>query len=190
MAVAADTVEVLPEELTDPGAVVASDVVMGNGVLDDLRDIVFVKPECFDAGRTPLIATEIEALNRSVTTAGRSYLLLGFGRWGSSESWLGIPVAWPQISGARVIVEANLPERAIDMSQGSHFFHNLLSFGVCYFSVPNQEPARIDWEWLLGLPRAEETEHVCRVELAEPLLIRVDGRNRRGVVMRPRGNGE
>lgn len=190
MAVTGETVEVGPMELADPDAIVASAAVMGNGVVDSIRDIVFVKPDRFDAGETPAIAAELEILNRSLAAAGRPYLLLGIGRWGSSEPWLGIPVQWPQISGARAIVEANLPDRAIDMSQGSHFFHNLLSFGVCYFSVPNQAPAHIDWQWLSQLPRAEETDHACRVELSQPLLIKVDGRNRRGVVLRPRGYGE
>jgi hypothetical protein len=190
MAVALETVEVGLEELGSADVIVASPIVMGNGVLDNIRDIVFVKPDVFDAGQSPAIAEEIEIMNTALTAFGRPYLLLGFGRWGSSEPWLGIPLVWSQISGARCIVEANLPEVAIDMSQGSHFFHNLLSFGVSYFSVPNQEPARIDWQWLMQLPRAAETSHVCRVELPDPLLIRVDGRNRRGVVLRPRGYGE
>jgi hypothetical protein len=115
--------------------------------------------------------------------AGRPYLLIGFGRWGSQDPWLGVPVEWPEISGARAIVEAGLPTMSVEMSQGAHFFHNLVSFHVAYFSIPAHETGGINWAWLEALPRREEGEWVCRAETPEPLTVRVDGRVGRGVVL-------
>ena len=148
MLVSSQTVEIGEDELADPRAVVRSEHVMGNGVIDGLRDIVYVKPEVFEARHTPAIAAEVDALNQALVEEGRSCLLVGFGRWGSADPWLGIPVEWAQIASARVIVEASLPAMNVDMSQGAHFFHNLLSFRVAYFSVPGLDASGIDWEWL------------------------------------------
>jgi hypothetical protein len=193
MAVASDRVEIGDAELADPAAVVRSERVMGNGVTDGIRDVVYVRPETFEARLTPAIAAEVDRLNQALVEEGRPYLLVGFGRWGSADPWLGIPVAWPQIAGARVIVEAALPAINADMSQGAHFFHNLLSFRVAYFSVSGRGTAaggpEIDWDWLRGLPARRETEHVRHVETPAPLRVRVDGRTGRGVVLRGEGSG-
>ena len=116
----------------------------------------------------------------------RPYLLIGFGRWGSSDPWLGIPVRWGQICGARVIVEATLPEMDVEPSQGAHFFHNISSFGVSYLTVHHRETAGIDWAWLDRQPAVAETEYIRHVRLDEPLLVKVDGRNRRGGIWRQR----
>lgn len=124
------------------------------------------------------------AINRGLVKDERRYLLIGFGRWGTSDPWLGIPVAWGQISGARVIVEATLPDVQPDLSQGSHFFHNLLSFHVLYLSVEHHGPHRIDWGWLGSQPVLQSTDHLTHVRLSEPLEIRVDGASGRGVVRR------
>ena len=187
MLVSSQTVEIGEDELADARVVVRSEHVMGNGVIEGLRDIVYVKPEVFEARHTPTIAAEVDRLNQALIEEGRSCVLVGFGRWGSADSWLGIPVEWAQIASARVIVEANLPAMNVDMSQGAHFFHNLLSFRVAYFSVPGLDPSGIDWEWLRGLPVRRETDFVRHVETPAPLLVRVDGRRGRGVVLRAAG---
>jgi len=184
MAVGGERVEVSDEDLRSPLALVGSERAMGNGVSQEIHDVVFAKPAGFAARDTPLIAQEVERLNLDLAEAGRHYLLIGFGRWGSSDPWLGIPVVWSQISGARVIVEAALPNMNVEMSQGAHFFHNLLSFRVAYLSVPLHGTSRIDWEALEALPRLAETPHVCHARLEQPLLLKVDGRTGRAVVMR------
>lgn len=182
MAVAEGVVELDEDDLRVPGTLLASEQALGNGVRDDIEDVVYLKPEQFDTARTPVIAGELETVNRSLLDAGRPYLLIGFGRWGSSDSWLGVPVEWGQISGARVIVEATLPDVNTDMSQGSHFFHNMIGFGVFYLAVRHGGSHRIDWDRLNSLPAVFETDHVRHVRLDRPLHIEVDGRSSRGRV--------
>jgi hypothetical protein len=173
----------LPAEALDgPGLLLASRRAMGNGVVDCIRDIVYVKPDPFDAGHTDAIAADIEALNRVLVAEDRPYLLIGFGRWGSSEPWLGVPVKWGQVAGARVIVEATLPAMDVEPSQGSHFFHNLSNTGVLYFTVRHHSDPGIDWDWLARKEPVAETPWVRHVRLAAPLEVRVDGRTGRGAV--------
>lgn len=174
-----------PEELEAPEVLVASDRVMGHGVLETIRDIVYVEPDGYDPARNPEIAREAEQMNRSFLESGRPYLLVGFGRWGSSDPWLGSPVTWGQICAARGIVEASLPSLPGDLSQGSHFFHNITAFGVPYFTVRHDSAGRIDWDWIRSLPVAAETRHLRHVTLPEPLTVKVDGRTGRGVIRRP-----
>lgn len=176
-----DTV-VEEEELEGAGLLLASTRIMGNGVVDSVRDIVYLSPDSFDLGQTRAMAREVDALNRTLMEEGRPYMLVGFGRWGSADPWLGVPVTWGQVAGARVIVEATLPGVRIDPSQGSHFFHNVSSLGVVYVSVDATSPTPLDWETLTSLPTATETDWLRHVRLAEPLLVRVDGRRGRGFV--------
>lgn len=183
MAVAEDRVEVREDDLSAPHLLLASEHVLGNGVRDDLVDVVYVRPDTFEARLTPRIATELDALNRSLVAARRPYLLLGFGRWGSSDPWLGVPVTWPQIGGARVIVEATLEGMEPELSQGSHFFHNLVGLRILYLSVPHRGPHGIAWERLARLPAVQDTGLVRHVRLERPLTVRVDGRRGRGVVV-------
>lgn len=180
--VADELVEVSAAEVQEPAALVATETVLGNGTLSDIRDVVYVKPDAFAAQHTPAMAAELEALNQQLAGAGRHYVLIGFGRWGSSDPWLGIPVTWPQISQARVIVESTLPEMNVDASQGSHFFHNLSSFRVHYLTVHHAGSGHIAWDWLARQPAEAETSFVRHVRLAQPLDIRVDGRAGRGIV--------
>jgi hypothetical protein len=182
MMVGGEKIEVSREELTGDNVVLASEIVLGNGERNDLEDVVFIRPDAFVPAKTPLIAKELEGINRRLTEEGRRFLLIGFGRWGTSDPSLGIPVAWGQISGTRVIVEATLPDVQPDLSQGSHFFHNLLSFHVLYVSVEHHGPYHIDWEWLGRQPVVQVTDHVTHVRLLDPLEIRVDGGNGRGVI--------
>lgn len=182
--VAKQAVEVPRESLDGADVLVASESALGNGVIEDLLDVVYVRPRSLDLAHSRRIAQEIETINRDLAAAGRRYVLIGFGRWGSSDPWLGLPVRWPQISGARVVVEASLPQAEADPSQGSHFFHNLMSFGVCYFTVRHTGPHVIDWAWLDAQPAAIETEFVRHVRLTAPLRVEVDGRSSRGVIRR------
>jgi hypothetical protein len=184
MMVGGERVDVSDDDLVAENVILASETVLGNGERTDLQDVVFVRPDAFEPAETPAIAKELEKINRRLTEEGRRYLLIGFGRWGTSDTSLGIPVAWGQISGARVIVEATLPDVQPDLSQGSHFFHNLLSFHVLYVSVEHHGPHRIDWEWLGRQPIVESTDRVTHVRLQSPLDIRVDGAHGRGVICR------
>ena len=165
-----------------PDTLLASDKVMGNGSVAGIRDIIYVMPETFDAAKTAVIADEIGHLNQQLVNEETPYLLIGFGRWGSSDPWLGIPVNWSQVSGARVIVEATLPAMNVDLSQGSHFFHNLSSFRVSYFSVRHEGRFEIQWDWLNRQRAIRQTHHVRHVRLATPLTILVDGRSGQGLI--------
>ncbi len=170
------------EELGGPGVIIPSTNVLGSGVRKGIRDIVYVKPEAFDTTETHEIADEIEKLNATLVAEGRPYVLVGFGRWGTSDPYFGIPVTWPQISGAKVIVEATLEGMAPEMSQGSHFFHNVISFQILYFSVGHDDEHTINWEWLDEQTLITETKHVRHIRSRNDLDIRVDGSARRGVV--------
>jgi len=178
-----EVVEVTSEELLDARAIVASEMVIGNGIEDNIRDVVFVRPEIFSPMSTPTIAQHLEAVNRELQQLHRPFVLIGFGRWGSSHPSLGIPVDWSQISGARTIVEATLPEMNVEMSQGSHFFHNLSSFRTSYFMVHHGGGGTINWDWLNRQPVVNETELIRHVRPETKLSVRVDGRSRRGVIL-------
>ncbi len=182
MMVSREQTTVAEEELSDPRAVVASSHVLGNGTREDIADIVYLRPGAFEAKHTPTIAAELEKINRALVGEGRPYVLIGFGRWGSSDPWLGVPVDWGQISGVGVIVEATLPQMTPDLSQGSHFFHNMIGFGVFYLSVRHTDSHAIRWDWMDELPAVNESELVRHVRLPSPLSIRVDGRAGRGVI--------
>jgi len=182
MAVSSAVVDLDIASIPREDLLLASDRVMGNGVVDHVRDVVYVRREAFEARFTPAIAGEIARLNLALTDGGRPYLLVGFGRWGSSDPWLGIPVDWPQIGGAKAIVEATLPSMNVDLSQGSHFFHNISAFGVAYFSVAFDGDLPIDWAGLDRLPAEHESALVRHVRLAHPLLIEVDGRQGTGAI--------
>jgi hypothetical protein len=187
MMVSTEPVDLAPDELGRADLILASDRALGNGVIDTIRDVVYVKPEAFEARHNRAIAGQIERFNASLLGADRPYLLIGFGRWGSQDPWLGIPVTWGQICGAKVIVEATLPNLAVEPSQGTHFFHNLTSFRVAYLHVSHFRERAIDWRWLAAGTAAGETEFVRHVRLDEPLLVKVDGRAGRGAVWQRSG---
>ena len=183
MVVSDQVVDVSVEDLSDPRAFVASDMVMGNGIAEDVQDIVFVRPDNFSPLNTPAIAQELQSINGELRDQKRAFLLIGFGRWGSSHPSLGIPVDWSQISGARAIVEATLPEMNVELSQGSHFFHNLSSFRASYFMVRYGSRFAINWDWLNRQPVIAETEFIRHVRPEAGLSVRVDGRTGRGVIL-------
>lgn len=184
MAGASERIE-LPDELpTGWSALLRSERVLGNGQRDDLVDIVYVRPDTFDLARSRDAAADLAVMDRHLQDDDRSYLLIGFGRFGSSDPWLGIPVTWSDIARARVIVEASIPGVRVDPSQGSHFFHNLSSFGVSYFTVPEADQA-IDWRWLEACEVVAETELVRHVRSPSALQVIVDGRTTHGLILRP-----
>ena len=184
MVVSGEHVEISDTDLEAPNLLLASRRAMGNGRPADVRDVVYVKPGTFEARLTPAIAGELERMNGRLLDEGRPYLLIGFGRWGSSDPWLGIPVSWGQVSGARVIVEATVPGMDVEPSQGSHFFHNISSLGVGYLMVSHRAESPIDWPWLEARPAHAESEHVRHVRLRQPLRVEIDGRASRGAVWR------
>jgi len=162
-----------------------SPLAMGDGLIHGVSDIVYVRPDHFDAVHTPEIAAEIGKLNDELMVANRPCLLIGPGRWGSSHRSLGIPVNWEQISAARVIVETSLKDFDIEPSQGSHFFQNLTSFGIAYLTVnPLSDQGFVDWSWLDAQPASRETRFVRHVRLAHPLEARVNGENSQAAVLK------
>jgi hypothetical protein len=185
MVVSSKSVDVGDDDMISQNVLVASENILGNGVLDDIRDIVYVIPGNFEKKSTQQMANELEQLNRKLLQAKKPYLLIVFGRLGSSDPWLGIPVNWGQIAGTKVIVEAALEGMNVEMSQGSHFFHNLTSLGVSYFSVVLFGKFAIDWEWLSKQEELESTQYIRHVRIPIPLKVMMDGRTGRGVVLKP-----
>jgi hypothetical protein len=183
LVVASEHVAIDDSELVGANVLAASTIALGNGVNAGLLDVVYAKPTGFSSAVTEAIARDLAGINEALVKAGRTYLLIGFGRWGTTDPSGGIPVNWGQISGARVIVEAMLPQMRAELSQGSHFFHHLTSFQVLYLSIDDSRRRAIDWQWLDGQSAVVETAHVRHVRLAQPLLVKVDGRTRRGVIV-------
>ncbi len=184
-----DNKEVMEEDLTQveqADTILSSTSVLGHGIVTDVQDIIYVKTGAFSSSNNQLIASEIEKMNRQFTEGEKNYVLVGPGRWGSSDSWLGIPVKWPHISNARVIVECGLENYRVDPSQGTHFFQNLTSFGVGYFTInPFKGDGWFDEEYLNSLPAVEETEYLRHVHLDAPIVIKMDGKKSLGVVLKP-----
>ena len=184
-----DSKQMLDEDVAavpDADCILRSHNSLGHGVTEDVTDIVYVKTDDrFTASDNPTIAREIEKINKTYLDNGANYVLVGPGRWGSSDSWLGIPVKWPHISAARVIVEVTLKNYRVDPSQGTHFFQNLTSFGVGYFTVDeNRGDGFFGKSELDAMPSVMETEHVCVVRFARPLKIMMDGKRQEGAVLR------
>lgn len=173
-------------QLPDSELLLRSATALGHGVTDGVRTIVYVRPENFDSLRNPALASEIEELNRRLIADNEPYILIGPGRWGSSDPALGIPVRWPQIAGARLIVEAALPGYRIEPSQGTHFFQNLTSFGVGYFTIDtSRNEGFIDQSLLARTPAVYESEGLRMVQFDSPLTIAINGSKSQGVVLRP-----
>lgn len=182
MAAPNSQVQVSEEELQGENLLLASDHVLGNGVENDLMDVVYVKPESFELRFTKAIVPELNQLNTQLVAAGKPYLLVVFGRLGTTDPWLGIPVQWAQVCGARVIVEATQENAKVELSQGSHYFHNMINLGVKYFSLPFNSHYKLDWDWLARQSCVFDTRFVRHISLQQPLKIRVDGRQSRGVI--------
>ena len=184
-----DNKEIMDEDLSlvkNEETILSSTSVLGHGIVGDVQDIIYVKTGAFNSSNNQLIAYEIEKMNRSFTDQEKGYVLVGPGRWGSSDSWLGIPVKWPHISNARVIVECGLENYRVDPSQGTHFFQNLTSFGVGYFTVNLfKGDGWFDEAFLNAQPAVEETEYLRHVRFDAPITIKMDGKKSLGVVLKP-----
>ncbi len=184
-----DNKEIMEEDLTlvqKEDTILSSTSVLGHGIISDVQDVIYVKTEAFNSSNTQLIAYEIEKINRQFTGDEKGYILVGPGRWGSSDPWLGIPVKWPHISNARVIVECGLENYRVDPSQGTHFFQNLTSFGVGYFTInPFKGDGWFDETYLNACPAVEETEYLRHVHFDKPVVIKMDGKRSQGLVLKP-----
>jgi len=179
------------DELVIEGAdfgktVCVSNHVLGHGVIDDLYDIVVVDIDEFDRSKTKDIAREVTLMNDKLIAEGRSFILIGLGRWGTLDPWLGIPVKWDQISGARVIVEASFKDIDVAPSQGSHFFQNITSFMVGYFTVSSRDQEDfVDWEWLMNREPEERGTYIRHLRFPRPLTAKMNGHQNKGIILKP-----
>ncbi|NQS91134.1 MAG: hypothetical protein HQ574_01885 [Chloroflexi bacterium] len=190
MVVSSENIQVSNEDLVNENTIAASVNALGNGLIDDIVDIVYVIPDKFQLENTRSIASELDLINQVLVKDGTPYLLIVFGRLGSSDPWLGIPVNWGQISGTRVIIETYQDNFSVDLSQGSHFFHNLTSLGVSYLSIPKSGQYNIDWEWIKNQQEIQETNYVRHIRLKSPLMVKIDGKSGRAAVLITRGEND
>jgi hypothetical protein len=160
--------------------------VLGNGAFTGIYDIVVVNIHTFDRSKTREAAQEVSALNAKLVAAGRPYILIGVGRWGSMDHWLGSPVSWDQIAGACTIVESGFKDFSVTPSQGSHFFQNITSFKVGYFTVDSHRAlGYIDWDWLLAQPVTEEMVYARHLHFDAPMAVRINGQKNLGIILKP-----
>ena len=178
--------ELRMEDVNPDQLICQSAKVLGNGRIQDLRDVVVVDLHRFERTRSQEVAEGVAQLNAKLNESGRPYLLIGVGRWGSNDPWLGIPVEWDEISGARVIVEAGFRDFRVTPSQGSHFFQNLTAFQVGYFTVnPDAGEGFVDWQWLSAQPAVEERGCVRHLRFEQPMIVVMNGKTSRGMVFKP-----
>jgi CheY-like chemotaxis protein len=170
-----------------PGQLICqSDQVLGNGVISDIYDIVFVDYHLFNRAKSIDVANEVSYFNSKLLLENRPYLLIGVGRWGTLDPWLGIPVNWEQIAGAKAIVETNMKEISISPSQGSHFFQNITSFMIGYFTINiHDDKGYIDWDWLLSCNFLEKKEFTRHIRFEKPIKIKINGHKNKGVILKP-----
>ncbi len=171
----------------DPASLLASSpAVLGHGKIENVYDAVVVDYHRFDRGRSREVAHDVARINARLAAAGIPYALFGVGRWGSADPFLGIPVTWDQISSARVIVECGFKDFRVTPSQGTHFFQNLVSLNVGYFTVnADEDQGFVDWEWLATRPAVEETEWVRHVRFDGPLVVKMNGKRNEGIILKP-----
>jgi|WetSurSiteA1Bulk_404760.scaffolds.fasta_scaffold00803_5 CheY-like chemotaxis protein len=163
-----------------------SSQVLGNGIIQDVYDAVVVDYNLFDRSKSREVAAEISSLNNKLISEGKPYLLAGVGRWGSLDPWLGIPVTWEQIAGARAIIETSFKDMAVEPSQGSHFFQNITSFMIGYFTVSSiQKNGFVDWDWLLAQDAVESKTYTKHVRFKKPIVIKMNGHENKGIILKP-----
>ncbi len=172
------------DDLAGEEVFVASESCLGNGVRDDIVDVVYLKPSVFDRNQTRTIAAELDAVNRGLLDERRPAIFIGFGRWGTTDDRYGIPVRWGQISSAQVIVEVTIPDGPLNLSQGTHFFHHVLSQRVLYLSVEHDGGRGIELDWLDPEEAVWEGRYVRHVRLDQPVEVNVDGASRLGLIRR------
>jgi CheY-like chemotaxis protein len=180
-----ETIEL--EELAPAELICESPSALGHGLLDDIRDVVVVDRDRFDRSRSRECALAVSQFNRRLTHEGRPYVLVGVGRWGSTQSWLGVPVRWSDISGARVIVEAGFKDFRVSPSQGTHFFQNLTSLNIGYFTV-NEDSGEgfVDWDYLAAWPAEGEIGPVRHLRFGAPVIVAMNGSSQHGIIRKPR----
>ena len=161
----------------------SSAATLGNGCINSLQYITYLKPEEFDFKYSRQILTELEKINHKLVQQNKQYILIGFGRWGSSDPWLGLPADWEHISGAKTIVEIKHDKRPTEFSQGSHFFHNLTNLRIVYFSIDHTDRFPINWEWLESQNVVIETDFVKAIKTTAPVEVKVDGKRREGAIL-------
>lgn len=172
--------------LNDSDLICKTNDVLGNGVVDDVYDIVVVDINKFERAKSRQVAQEVNQINSKLISENKPYVLFGVGRWGTLDPWLGIPVTWPQISGAKAIVEAGLKDIPVEPSQGSHFFQNLTSFMINYFTIgADGDKSFVDWDFLLNTPPVEETEFVKHLRFNKPIIIKANAHKHLGAIIKP-----
>jgi hypothetical protein len=164
-------------------AICYSTMALGNGQVGGLQDIIFVDPDAFDATRTVDVAAEVGRLNKQLEAQNRRYLLIGPGRWGSADRWLGIPVKWSDISAVRAVAETATAALRADPSQGTHFFHNITSLDISYLTISDNQEDFVDWNWLKAQPVAATTRYLRHVKPERPLTIKIDGKKSLAVIL-------
>ncbi|MFZ0473260.1 MAG: PEP/pyruvate-binding domain-containing protein [Bacteroidales bacterium] len=175
------------EEIPLSDTIILSNSALGNGTINGICDLIYVKTENFTAAKNQEIAAKLNEINDGFLKEGKNYILIGPGRWGSSDPWLGIPVKWPQISAARVIIESGLDNYRVDPSQGTHFFQNLTAFRVGYFTInPSIGDGYTDFGFLSAADTFFEDQHLRHIRFSEPLVIKIDGRKKIGVILKPK----
>jgi hypothetical protein len=171
-------------DYTKDQILIKSNKVLGNGLINEVKDIIYVEPNSFDSSKTIEIAREIGLLNKDQKEA--PYLLIGPGRWGTKDRWLGIPVNWSDISNVKVMVETTLEDFNIKPSQGTHFFQNIVSRGVGYINIPlNKKEGWLDWDWLKDHKAKKNLKYIKHLKLKKPLRIKLDGRKGRAIIIKP-----
>jgi len=181
-----ESVEIAMECIKTEETVVMSKHSMGNGLFTDMCDLVYVDPDTFDRSKTRQIAHEVETFNKHFNDENKNYILIGFGRWGTTDPWLGIPVEWHQISRARMIIESNIKDFSVEPSLGSHFFHNLTSLGLGYFHIAKTTDKEfILWDWFKSQKPFKKTKYVKHLRFSNPFEVKINARNSAGVILRP-----
>ena len=174
------------EDLKSDHVLIYSSQALGNGIIDSIKDIVFIPPENFDSAKTVEMASEVDHINSQLSTTATPYVLIGPGRWGTQDRWLGIPVRWSQISGVKVLVETALEDFMVKPSQGTHFFQNLTSKGIGYIHTSlNPQESKIDWGWLNARTPHTQLTYLRHLRLRKPLMVKLDGRSGRALILRP-----
>ncbi len=182
-----ETIHLAPETIQQEDTFLISNAALGNGIIKDISDIIYIKPDAFDASKSQQFAAQLETINDRFLEERKNYILIGPGRWGSSDPWLGIPIRWPQISAARLIVESSLENYRIDPSQGTHFFQNLTSFRVGYFTINSHiGEGSYNVDFLNSQPAEWENEYIRHVRFDNPCEIALDGKKSFGVVYKPK----
>ena len=172
--------------VNDEELICKSQQVLGNGIMNDIYDVVFVDYNNFDRAKSREVAAEVASFNNTLISEGRPYLLIGVGRWGSLDPWLGIPVGWEQIAGARAIIETSFKELSVEPSQGSHFFQNITSFMIGYFTINTvHNNGFVAWDWLLKQTPLEVKNYTRLVRFKSPIVIKMNGHHNKGIILKP-----